>query len=130
MKRTQIRKKAKRTRTIRKKKGGDCGCNKKPFTGGYGEASYQGGLDRYINPINTNQGGANDPLSLNNITNERFAKYVGGKKSRKYRKRNAKYGGGFPSDLLLGESAQNNPILGLGTSLGTINMAKVITGKN
>jgi hypothetical protein len=129
MKRTQIRKKAKRTRTMRKKKGGDCGCNKKLFSGGYGEASYQGGIDKYINPMNTNQGGANDPLSLNNITNERFAKFVGGKKSRKNRKRKITFGG-FSSDLLLGESAQTNPILGLGTSLGSINMAKVITGRN
>ena len=129
MKRTQFRKKAKRTRTMRKKKGGDCGCNKKLFSGGYGEASFQGGIDKYMHPINTNIGETNDPLSLNNITDERFAKFTGGKKSRKYRKRKMTFGG-FPSDLLLGESSQTNPILGAGTSIGSISMAKIITGKN
>lgn len=79
-------------------------------------------------PINNNIGGSNDPQSLNNITNERFAKFVGGKKSRKYRKKNVTFGG-FPSDLLLGKSMQTNPILGAGTSIGSISMAKIITGK-
>ena len=127
MKRTQIRKKAKRTRTMRKK-GGDCGCNKKLFTGGYGEASYQGGLDKYMSPMNTNIGGTNDPLSSNNITDERFAKFVGGKKSRKHRKKHVKFGG-FPTNLLLGDSAYTNPIIGLGTSSGSLSFAKNIMGK-
>ena len=128
MKRTQIRKKAKRTRTMRKKKGGDCGCNKKLFTGGYGPASYQGGIDNTILPINTNIAGPNDPLSVNNITDERFAKFIGGKKSRKYRKRKTKYGG-YSADLLLGESANTNPILGAMTSTGSNSMVKILTGQ-
>jgi hypothetical protein len=128
MKRTQIRKKTKRTRTMRKK-GGDCGCNKKLFTGGYGEASYQGGLDKYMHPINNNIGGSNDPLSSNNITDERFAKFVGGKKSRKYRKGKKMLGGFFP-DFFLGKLGQTNSILGTGTSIGSTNMANIVNGKN
>lgn len=128
MKRTQVRKKNKKTRTMRKK-GGDCGCGKKLFTGGYGEASYQGGLDKYMHPINNNIGGSNDPLSVNNITDERFAKFIGGKKSRKNRK-GKKMMGGFFSDIILGKSQQTNQILGAGTSMGSVNMANIINGKN
>jgi hypothetical protein len=129
MRRTrQIRKNTKRRRTMRKK-GGDCGCNKKLFTGGYGEASYQGGIDNTILPINTNIGGTNDPLSTNNIITERFAKFVGGKKSRKYRKKKYKFGG-FSTDLLLGTSAQTNPVLGVGTTTGSFEIAKFVTGQN
>jgi hypothetical protein len=131
MKKTQHRKRVKLTKTRRlKKRGGSCGCGAKSlpkFNGGYGAASYQGGLDKYISPLNGNVGTVGDPVAASNITQERFEKFVGGRKSR--RRRGTKRGG-FSPDFLLGESVYSNNVLSAGTSIGGINAARGIYGQN
>jgi len=124
MKGSQRRRKTKRSKTIRKKKGGDCGCGKKSFMGGYGAASYQGGINNSIYPINNNIGGQSDPLAAGNISEERFAKFVGGRKSR----RKVRFGG-MSADLLLGNFGSSNSVLSSGTTLGGINAAQMINAQ-
>jgi hypothetical protein len=111
---------------MRRKKGGDCGCGKKIF-GGYGAASYQGGINNTILPLNNNNGSVSDPLASGNITEERFAKFVGGKKSRK-NKKSVRFGG-MSTDLLLGNFGSSNPLLNSATSSHAINAAQVINGQ-
>jgi hypothetical protein len=133
MKKTQHKKRhLKKRKTIRKKRGGDCGCNKKLFpivpeyTGGYGSASYQGGLNDKMLPLNSGISGANDPSDSSNIAQERFStfpKLFGGKRKLKKRK------GGSSFDVLLGDSANTNTFLGMGTSTGSMNIAGAIMGK-
>lgn len=130
MKKTQHKKRImKKRKTIRKKRGGDCGCNKKiagpylPFTGGYGTASYQGGINDSILPLNGQIGTNGDPIAPANISQERFTPIsLGGR--RKYKKRK----GGRSFDLLLGNST-NNTFLGMGTTTGSMNIANGIMGK-
>lgn len=132
MRKTQHKKRhLKKRKTIRKKRGGDCGCNKKPFplpefTGGYGPASYQGGINDKILPINGSLGSGGDPSDSSNIAQERFStfpKMFGGKRKSKKRK------GGASFDALLGDSVNTNAFLGMGTSAGSMNMANAIMGK-
>ena len=74
------RKTGKNSKSKSKKLGGGCACNKL-FKGGYGPASYQGGLDKYIYPLNSHN---SDPTNPSVITAGRFQN--GGKrKSRKMR---------------------------------------------
>jgi hypothetical protein len=75
------RKTRKNLRTKSKKiRGGGCACNKL-FKGGYGPATYQGGLDKFIYPLNSHN---SDPTNPSAITAGRFQN--GGKrKSRKMR---------------------------------------------
>jgi len=111
-------------------KGGECPCkNRGLFSGGFGAASYQGGLDKYIQPLNSNVGG--DPNNPTNMMSERFSPFVGGKKSRKYRRKRGMKGGNafFPvPDALLGSSAGTNSTLGFGTLGGTIAAANSMKG--
>jgi len=128
------RRNLKKSRKSNKKKGGDCGCNKPkiilpenlPQFGGYGLASYQGGINEYINPLNTHHTSHSDPVDAGNILSERFTKFTGGKKRRRLTKKK----GGFSMDWLLGEPANKNPVLGAGTSAGSYDMASKITGKS
>jgi hypothetical protein len=86
-------------------KGGECPCkNRGLFSGGFGAASYQGGLDKYIQPLNSNVGG--DPNNPTNMMSERFSPFVGGKKSRKHRRKRGMKGGNafFPVPDALKES--------------------------
>ena len=132
MRKTQHKKRHGRKRkTIRKKRGGDCGCNKKPFplpefTGGYGPASYQGGINDKILPLNGQLSTNGDPSDSANIAQGRFTSFTklfGGKcKSKKSK-------GGMSFDTLLGDSANTNPFLGMGTSSGSMNIASTIMGK-
>jgi len=133
MRKTQHKKRhhLKKRKTIRKKRGGDCGCNKKPFpvpvfTGGYGPASYQGGLNDKMLPLNGAVSSAGDPSDSSNIAQERFSafpKIFGGKRKSKKRK------GGMSYDALLGDSVDKNDFLGMGTSTGSMKIASAIMGK-
>lgn len=111
-------------------KGGECPCkNKGLFSGGFGAASYQGGLDKYIQPLNSNVGG--DPNNPTIMSSERFSPFVGGKKSRKQRKKRLLKGGNalFPvQDTLLGSSVGTNSTLGFGTLGGTIAAVNTMKG--
>jgi hypothetical protein len=84
----------------RKYKGGDCGCNKTRFTGGYGKSIFHSfdelPKDSYILP-NRYQNDPNDPsavVSSTNIHNPIFkgseSSFLGGKRKsvRKYTRRN------------------------------------------
>jgi hypothetical protein len=129
------RRNLKKSRKSNKKKGGDCGCNKSksvlpdqillPQFGGYGAASYQGGINQYINPLNTQISTKIDPSDSGNALTERFTKFSGGKKRRRMTKKR----GGFRMDWLLGESGSTNPVLGAASSAGSLDMASKITGK-
>uniref|UniRef100_A0A6C0B784 Uncharacterized protein n=1 Tax=viral metagenome TaxID=1070528 RepID=A0A6C0B784_9ZZZZ len=130
MRKTQHKKRhLKKRKTIRKKRGGDCGCAKKQYPipeifGGYGPASYQGGINDKIIPLNGAITSANDPSDSSNIAQERFSPNLfGGKRKSKKRK------GGMSYDVLLGDSLNKNAFLGMGTSTGSINMANGIMGK-
>lgn len=125
----RVKKNYKRRRT-HKKKGGDCPCNKKKsfvgIYGGYGAASYQGGINDTILPMNKSIASAVDPGNASNMTSERFMyfpNYKGGKSRRKIK-------GGLITDPLLGDSSYTNPVLSAGTSVGGIDMARKITGQN
>jgi len=111
-------------------KGGECPCkNKGLFTGGFGAASYQGGLDKYIQPLNGNVGG--DPNNSTIMTSERFSPFVGGKKNRRSKRKCNMKGGRalFPvPDTILGSSVGTNSTLGFGTLGGTIASANTIKG--
>ena len=96
------------------KKGGNCGCDK--MKGGYGPASYQGGLDKYIYVYNTNTSA--NPSDPSQQIAGRFIK--GGKRKSKKMK------GG---DVLLGSSLSNNPITGFGTTSGATLYSNSIVGK-
>lgn len=115
----------KRRRT-HKKKGGDCGCNKKKAVsviyGGYGPASYQGGINNSILPMNTALGSSGDPADSSNIVAERFMKFDGGKRRKKIK-------GGLKIDPLLGDSIYKNPVLSAGTSVGAIDAARKVMGQ-
>lgn len=132
MRKTQHKRRhQKKRKTIRKKRGGDCGCNKKlfplpEFTGGYGPASYLGGINDKILPLNSIISTSSDPSDSANIAQERFStfpKLFGGKRKSKKRK------GGRSFDLLLGDSVNTNDFLGMGTSSGSMKIANVIMGK-
>jgi hypothetical protein len=121
----------KRRKTNRKIKGGDCGCgaNKTkqsvdPMFGGYGAASYQGGINGSILPLNTEIGTRSDPMDAANIQSGRFIGHSGGKRKQK------KTRGGFTVDPLLGNSLYTNPVLNAGTSFGAANMSRTITGQS
>jgi hypothetical protein len=127
----QLKHKKRGTKSKRRTiKGGECPCkNKSLFSGGFGAASYQGGLDKHIQPLNGNIGG--DPNNPTNMTSERFSPFIGGKKSRKHRKKRVLKGGNalFPvPDALLGSSVGTNSTLGFGTLGGTIAAANSIKG--
>jgi hypothetical protein len=123
----RVKKVVKRRRTY-KKKGGECPCAKKgskelPFmNGGYGAASYQGGLNNSILPINGNLGASTDPTDASNMSSERFMKFNGGKRRRKIK-------GGLTVDPLLGDSAYTNPVANAGTSVGSMFMVNKVMGK-
>jgi hypothetical protein len=79
--------------------------------------------------LNGNIGG--DPNNPTNMTSERFSPFIGGKKSRKHRKKRVLKGGNalFPvPDALLGSSVGTNSTLGFGTLGGTIAAANSIKG--
>jgi hypothetical protein len=115
----------KRRRT-HKKKGGDCGCNKKKAAykiyGGYGEASYQGGINNSILPMNRSLGSSVDPGNSSNMESERFMKFNGGRRRRMMM-------GGMTVDPLLGDSIYKNPVLSAGTSVGAVDAARKIMGQ-
>jgi len=127
MKKSQYKKrKTRKSKTIRKRRGGDCGCNKlKPIPdaqsymgfGGYGQAGYQGGLPNgTVIPINDSIGSAADLTDKSNIHQGRFSPLLGGKK-----KRNKKTKGGMniTNDWLLGSSTTDNLFTGFGTTTGS-----------
>jgi len=124
----RVKKVVKRRRTY-KKKGGECPCNKKqslelPFmNGGYGAASYQGGINNSILPMNGSLGTRNDPGDSSNMSSERFMILKGGKR------RPRKTKGGLTVDPLLGDSIYTNPVANAGTSMGGLFMANKVMGK-
>jgi hypothetical protein len=134
MKKTQKRIKVKRSKSIRKKKGGDCGCGLKDpfkFRGGYGTASFPRELHSNSNiiPLNQNISTGSDPLGTANIIQERFARFsAGGKKSKTRRRRKLKKGGGLLLDPILGNGV-SNVILGATGSAGNMNIAYGINGQ-
>jgi len=105
----------------RKQKGGDCPCNKGKllFMGGYGPASYQGGIDDKIIPLNNEVANPNTPSIMGS---ERFAPFKGGSKKRKMK------GGMSLLDPVLGASSVSNQTLGTGTTAGQIVGANIVNG--
>lgn len=123
----------KRCRKNKTSKGGKCPCS--GMSGGFGAASYQGGLDQNILPLNNNIGTNVDPItpSGGQLTSERFAPFTGGKRrnksgSKKSKKSNKskKMKGGF--SFLLGNSAVTNPLIGFGTAAGASSAANTFMG--
>ena len=130
MKKSKRVKKNYKRRRSHKKKGGDCPCKKNKslvgIYGGYGAASYQGGINDAILPMNKSIGSSGDPSNASNMSSERFmhfTNYKGGKSRRRIK-------GGLITDPLLGDSSYTNPVLSAGTSVGGIDMARKITGQN
>ena len=125
----RVKKVVKRRRTY-KKKGGECPCNKKRpmdtnfMNGGYGAASYQGGINNSILPMNGSLATQNDPGDSSNMSSERFMFFKGGK-----RRRHRKTKGGLTVDPLLGDSIYSNPVANAGTSVGSVFMVNKIMGK-
>ena len=121
----RVTRNTKRRRTY-KKKGGDCGCNKKKgfpeIYGGYGPASYQGGINNSILPMNRSLGSSGDPGDSSNLTSGRFSKFDGGRRRRMMM-------GGLKIDPLLGDSIYKNPVLSAGTSVGAIDAARKVMGQ-
>jgi hypothetical protein len=121
----RVTRNTKRRRT-HKKKGGDCGCNKKKsfpdIYGGYGPASYQGGINNSILPMNRSLGSSGDPSNSSNMASGRFMKFDGGRRRKKIK-------GGLKIDPLLGDSIYKNPILSAGTSVGAVDAARKVMGQ-
>jgi hypothetical protein len=118
-------KKKQNKRKSRKVKGGDCGCGDaskfKIFSGGYGPASYQGGVDKHMIPFGADL--SKDPASNALMTSERFS---GGKRKKSTKKQ--KGGAYVPVDPLLGGKGYDNPVLGGITSAGAFHSANAVTG--
>jgi hypothetical protein len=130
MRKTQRRYKKREYKKRTTLKGGDCGCGKMKWSGGYGQPSYQGGLDNYITPFNTNI--TSDPNSPGNMVSERFFPFVGGK--RRNRSKKISKGGNRlsidpMSDMALGRSVSTNPVLGFGTTGGMMSASRTLMGR-
>jgi len=119
---SKVNKMRRKNKTV---KGGKCPCA--GMRGGFGAASYQGGLDQNILPLNNNIGTNVDPItpSGGQLMSERFAPFSGGKrrnrKGSKKSNKSKKMKGGF--SFLLGNSASTNPLIGFGTAAGASSAA-------
>jgi len=111
-------------------KGGDCGCGKMKWSGGYGAASFQGGLTNYTIPVNTNTGG--DPIDPANVMSERHVPFSFGGKRKHRHTMSKKMKGGIsllPNDIALGGVGRANPMISFGTTGGMVNASSTLTGK-
>jgi len=130
MRKTQKRYKRRQYKKRTSLKGGNCGCEKMKWSGGYGPASYQGGLNNYMVPINTSLD--IDPNSPRIMTSERFFPFVGGKRrnrSKKISKGGNRLSFAPMSDMALGRSVSTNPVLGFGTTGGMASASSVLMGR-
>jgi hypothetical protein len=116
----------KKNKSIRKMRGGDCGCNKPFFKGGnINPPSFETLPQRYYYELNNYN---NDPAASNVVLNARNLPNMqsGGKKRKSNKVRiNKKMKGG---DMLLGQSSLNNSFTAFGTTSGVLSGNNILLG--